>query len=523
MAGLAAAAPWLAGGLAIGHALDLFADGGDVQGRKDMTQGGDVHGPGTETSDSIPAWLSKGEYVINADAVKLVGKDKLEKINDKGLEKRYGNDKPGLKRGAPALASGGYLGVAMGAGVEEWNRQQQMAESKRRHDESMAMQQEQFGWQRDERARQRQTRDRAQQVYNDYRKGQQALADLSNPENAAYVAQALKQYGYGDYSVNNGQLGRIVQDAQQGASRFEPANMDALRRQIDTDYLSQLAGVDPMQFGQHLRGEREWGYKLGRDAVKDDQFGREIGVKEEANRITDAHRQGALALQGRELEMRAPLIQAQAAHYGQRGTGGTRGDMTEEQYGVLNQALSLEEEAKQLAKVDPQRAQALRMEALKVVGSLPQKVQFGLRNKLGAAPQVVDPWEQLVQVETEGPMGVYKIAVPRREADPDGYARHQAAQVAQQQRQFLATAGDRNTAVGEIVRNAMAQLPPADAEAFAISVGVTPQEYRAYNLMVRQQEQANAQQMQIARRGLPVPPSSTNMNAATTMPFLTGR
>ena len=154
MAGLAAAAPWLVGGLAIGHALDLFADGGDVQGRKDMTEGGRVTGPGTETSDSIPAWLSKGEYVINADAVKLVGKDKLEKINDKGLEKRYGNNAPGLKRGAPALASGGYLGVAMGAGVEEWNRQQQMAENKRRHDESMAMQKEGLGMQKEAAARQ---------------------------------------------------------------------------------------------------------------------------------------------------------------------------------------------------------------------------------------------------------------------------------------------------------------------------------------------------------------------------------
>ena len=154
MAGLATAAPGLLGGLAIGHALDLFADGGDVQGRKDMTQGCKVTGPGTETSDSVPAWLSTGEYVLNAEAVKLVGKENLEKINDKGLEKRYGNDKLGLKRGAPALASGGYLGVALGAGVDEWNRQQQIAESKRRHDESMAMQKEGLSMQKDAAARQ---------------------------------------------------------------------------------------------------------------------------------------------------------------------------------------------------------------------------------------------------------------------------------------------------------------------------------------------------------------------------------
>ena len=100
-AGLATAAsaalPVLGAGLAvygIGSALDWWADGGPVPHeqprglRKDMRPGGKVQGPGTETSDSIPAWLSDGEYVINADAVKEVGKKKLEKINEKGLKKR---------------------------------------------------------------------------------------------------------------------------------------------------------------------------------------------------------------------------------------------------------------------------------------------------------------------------------------------------------------------------------------------------------------------------------------------------
>ena len=60
-----------------------------------MRAGGATPNVGTETSDSIPAWLSKGEYVVNADAVKEVGKDKLEKINEKGLKKRYGKRKGG--------------------------------------------------------------------------------------------------------------------------------------------------------------------------------------------------------------------------------------------------------------------------------------------------------------------------------------------------------------------------------------------------------------------------------------------
>lgn len=97
----AAALPWVGGAYLLGSALDLWADGGPVPHeqprglRLDMRQGGATPDIGTETSDSIPAWLSKGEYVVNADAVKEHGKDKLEKINEKGLKKRYGKRKGG--------------------------------------------------------------------------------------------------------------------------------------------------------------------------------------------------------------------------------------------------------------------------------------------------------------------------------------------------------------------------------------------------------------------------------------------
>ena len=53
-----------------------FADGGRVRPR------GFVVGPGTETSDSIPARLSKGEYVLPADTVRAVGVDKLDALRE---------------------------------------------------------------------------------------------------------------------------------------------------------------------------------------------------------------------------------------------------------------------------------------------------------------------------------------------------------------------------------------------------------------------------------------------------------
>ena len=95
----------LLGGLLGGS---IFKDGGKVskpglrQGRRNMKPGGKVKGPGTETSDDIPAWLSDGEYVLNADAVKMVGKDRLDAINERGLAARRGKAGAGL-----ALAMGG--------------------------------------------------------------------------------------------------------------------------------------------------------------------------------------------------------------------------------------------------------------------------------------------------------------------------------------------------------------------------------------------------------------------------------
>ena len=46
----------------------------------EFTDDGEVEGPGTGTSDSIPALLSDGEFVFTAKAVKHIGVDKLRKM-----------------------------------------------------------------------------------------------------------------------------------------------------------------------------------------------------------------------------------------------------------------------------------------------------------------------------------------------------------------------------------------------------------------------------------------------------------
>ncbi len=77
----------------------LLKNGGPVSGkpglrrgiaRKDIKKGGPITGPGTSTSDSVPLMGSAGEFMLNAEATKMVGKDKLNAINQRGLMARRG-------------------------------------------------------------------------------------------------------------------------------------------------------------------------------------------------------------------------------------------------------------------------------------------------------------------------------------------------------------------------------------------------------------------------------------------------
>jgi TP901 family phage tail tape measure protein len=61
-----------------GKSLKKLAMGGMI---KNYQPGGRVSGPGTGTSDSIPAMLSNGEYVIRAKSVQAIGTPMLDSIN----------------------------------------------------------------------------------------------------------------------------------------------------------------------------------------------------------------------------------------------------------------------------------------------------------------------------------------------------------------------------------------------------------------------------------------------------------
>ena len=67
------------GQIQVARALNM---GGSI---KHYNPGGTVSGPGTGTSDSIPAYLSNGEYVIRASAVQQYGKDFFDRANAQKL------------------------------------------------------------------------------------------------------------------------------------------------------------------------------------------------------------------------------------------------------------------------------------------------------------------------------------------------------------------------------------------------------------------------------------------------------
>jgi len=67
-------------GSAIGGALG-FSGGGATPAAQGMASGGQVRGPGSGTSDSIPAWLSNGEFVMRRAAVDRWGPRFMEQLN----------------------------------------------------------------------------------------------------------------------------------------------------------------------------------------------------------------------------------------------------------------------------------------------------------------------------------------------------------------------------------------------------------------------------------------------------------
>lgn len=95
-------------GAAIKVATPGEVNAGIVAGIK-KARGGYISGPGGPTADAIPAWLSNGEYVVRAAAVRKIGIRTLDEIN--GLRT------PSIVRPRRGYASGGLVAASPVASV----------------------------------------------------------------------------------------------------------------------------------------------------------------------------------------------------------------------------------------------------------------------------------------------------------------------------------------------------------------------------------------------------------------------
>lgn len=97
--------------------------GGSGNSAPGFAGGGSVRGKGTARSDSILAWLSNGEFVMQAAAVKKWGVGFMSMLNNGG-NPLSGFNVSGLvdalssvaPRGLPGFADGGFVGAAAGGG-----------------------------------------------------------------------------------------------------------------------------------------------------------------------------------------------------------------------------------------------------------------------------------------------------------------------------------------------------------------------------------------------------------------------
>lgn len=89
--------------------------------KKKKAAGGAIYGPGTGTSDEVPAWLSNGEHVLTAEEVRKMG----------GQQAVYRFRHDLMAGDVPKFATGGHLGESANARANRLYREAQAAAKKR--------------------------------------------------------------------------------------------------------------------------------------------------------------------------------------------------------------------------------------------------------------------------------------------------------------------------------------------------------------------------------------------------------
>lgn len=120
------------GSFSVGTAKTAGSSAGATDAPDGFAEGGHVRGPGTETSDSISARLSRGEFVVKARSVRQYGLQMMDSIN-RGLfpsmSSRFGSRIGGMNfaEGGLVAGAGGFDG---GVVINNYTGQQATASTK---------------------------------------------------------------------------------------------------------------------------------------------------------------------------------------------------------------------------------------------------------------------------------------------------------------------------------------------------------------------------------------------------------
>jgi hypothetical protein len=124
-AAMQGAATFGANAVGVGLVLAAVLAGIGVLLATRRAEGGPIYGAGTETSDSIPAWLSHNEYVHTAAAHRYYGTAAMDAINARSVPREaihaalahrsFGAG--GMVTMLPAFAGGGFIGSPTGKPV----------------------------------------------------------------------------------------------------------------------------------------------------------------------------------------------------------------------------------------------------------------------------------------------------------------------------------------------------------------------------------------------------------------------
>lgn len=239
------------------------------------------------------------------------------------------------------------LGVALGAGVDEYNNQRRMAREdarEKRDAEQFGMQKEQFGWQRDDQKRKSEIQQRQDALMRAAQANAgflQELDSLPDDKLGEFTGRVLQHYNQ-DPAWANGMYANLTNVegkpyvvhgnmAKLGGVQMIPVTRDGIRGalgQMNDDLRRRLALTSPEGYAAYADKQDELGIKRDANAIEREYKGRN-GVMDrrygESNELGWFNARNSDKYHMGELDLRRLQLQQQAAQHAEAQRMGRMG------------------------------------------------------------------------------------------------------------------------------------------------------------------------------------------------------